>query len=65
MLADNNERRGPSIIPSIVFQTWLQGEYSTAAFGKPTWKMLISAVEEVKDFKHVAKEILEQQLWKS
>ena len=65
VLADDNEGRGPSIVLSIVLQTWLRGEYETAMFGKPTWRMLVSALEEVEDFKHVAKEILEQQPWKS
>ena len=43
---------------------WLQHNYCTEKFGKPTWRMLVNALNSVENGKPIAENILEEKPWK-
>ena len=47
-----------------VLQKWLQQCYKTDKFGKPSWRVLVQALEVVDGCKPTAQQIKKQKPWK-
>ena len=54
---------GQDQLLSEMLQKWLQWDYNIEKFGKPTWRMLVEALEGVEDCKTTADRIKEEKPW--
>ena len=59
----NNLGQGQDQLLSEMLQKWLQWDYDIEKFGKPTWRMLVEALEGVEDCKPTANQIKEKKPW--
>ena len=62
-LAEDNRGRSQDRHLSAVLQKWLQQCYDTKKFDKPSWRMLLKALEGVEDCKTTVDRIKKKKPW--